>query len=624
VNQYGYVRVGGIRWQVKPNRRVTVAVAVCLVFVVGVFVVDPGTTPEPVSFEDTVQIGMSDAGMREAEFEGYEVPSAQVFYSQYSFVVGYTGLESFARNVGERRYERVWGVPTKAYVTDFSGTQPSPVGTGFVETSTDPGWTDASDARYVVGAGPVVAFSSEDDARLYADEHGGNVRGYAEVLETEFEEPDIEKAADEVIAGRSRTADEKVRKTHRLLSRNVSVVVGEEHETVQSAVDAAPPNSSVRVPEGVYREHVVVDKPVTLVGEGDARIVGYGNGTVVTVESDGVAVSSVSISGVGNATRGEPMRGGGWDETIQEAYGRSDAAVLFNETERALVHEVTVDTSTTGVLFSEVDDGVVAGTTVNGTEEWVNGFMGVLAIRSPVVVQNSTFNEGRDGVYSHASDGLVVRRNVMRDGRFGVHLMYTSETLIRRNEASGGAIAGIVIMTRPTSNYIVGNEVRDSRNGLSTVGSRSYFADNVLVNNTNGLRMGARASVFTRNVMLGNRYGASASTVLPSNEVTRNDFVRNEVQVTSAEGAMRVWGGNDDGNYWSNAPPGANVFRPTDRVDSSVTSTDGMVTFRRSTAYSLLHGLDTVVPGMRSGGVVDEDPLGKPAVYDRNTTEDTE
>lgn len=606
------------------NRAAAVAVVAAVVFAFAVFAVEPGETPEPVKFEDTVQIGISDASMREADFGGYEVPRAQVFYSQYSFVVGYTSMESFARNVGERRYERVWGVPTKAYVTDFSGTDPSPTDGGFVETATATGWTDASEASYVVGAGPVVAFSSAEDARAYADAHGGEVRGYEGLLETEFEQPDIEKAAERIVSERSEEADEKVSEALELLDRNVSVTVGEDVKTVQEAVDAAPPNTSVRVPEGVYEEHITVDKPVTLVGEDGARIVGYGNGTVISVESDGVAVSSLNVSGVGNDTRGAPARSGGWDTTIEEAYGYSDSAINFNGTEDALVHDVEIDTTTTGVLFFNVEDGVVTGTSVNGPDEWVNGFMGVLAIQSPAVVQNSAFDGGRDGVYSHASHGLVVRDNLMRDGRFGVHLMYTSETLLRNNTARNEDIAGIVIMTRPTSNYVVGNDLRGGQNGLSTVGGRSYFADNFLANNTNGLRMGARASVFTRNVMKNNKYGARASTILPSNEVSRNDFVENDVQVTSAEGAMRVWGSDEKGNYWSNAPKGVDVFRPTDPVDSSVTTTDGMVTVRRSPAYSLLHGLEAVVPGMRSSGVVDENPLDQPAVYDENTTEGTQ
>ncbi len=595
---------------------VGIAVAVAALVVVGVFVVDPGTTPEPVEFGDTVRMGMSDADLREAEFEGYEVPQAQVFYSQYRFVVGFNGVESFARNVGERRHERVWGTPTKAYVTDFSGTNPSPVEGGFVETDGTPTWTDAEELWYVVEAGPVVPFSAREDAERYADEHGGETVGFDALLDRGFPAPDVREAADAVVDERAEKADENVDGAHELLDRNVSVTVGMDGVgTVQEAVDAAEEGDAVRVPEGVYEEHVVVDKPVTLVGEEGARVVGHGNGTVVSVEADDAAVVSLSISGVGDETADAPGHGTDWDETVERAYGHSDAGVVFNGTARGLVRGVDIDTPSTGVLFFDTEEGVVSETTVRGTDEWLDGFMGVLTIRSPAVVENSSFHGGRDSVYSHDSDGLVVRDNYMEDGRFGVHLMYTSETLVRGNSIRDKDLSGVIIMTRPTGNYVVGNDVRDSQNGVSTVGTRSYFADNVLVNNQNGLRIGARSSVYTRNVMARNGHGARASSILPSNEVVENDFVDNDVQVTSAEGAMRIWGDDGVGNYWSNAPSGVDEFRPTDPVDSSVTSVDGMVTFRDSPTYALFRGLETVIPGMRSSGIVDESPLNEPVAY---------
>jgi len=594
-------------------------------FAAAAFAVSPGTEPEPVDFEDTVKVGTSDATVAEAEFKQHDIPVAQVFYSQYGFVVGYVGIESFARNVGERRYENVWGVPAKAYVTDFSGVEPSPTKNGFVETTGNPEWIEASKSVYVIDAGPVVPFSSVKEARDYAKENGGKVREYDALLKKEFATQDIDKVADETVEGLSEEADKKVADTEELLKREVSVTVGEDGDTVQEAIDSAPPNTSVRIPEGVYGQHIVVDKPITLIGSDDTRIVGHRNGTVVTVESDDVAVSSVTLSGVGSETRvdGEKGAGGRWDTNIEEAYGNSDSAILFNATKGSLVHNVTIDTPTTGILFSDVDNGVVTESTVEGAQEWTEGFMGVLAIRSPIVVQNSTLKAGRDGVYSHDSDGLVVRNNLMKDGRFGVHLMFTSGTLIRGNTVRNESTAGIVVMTYPMSNYIVDNDVRKSRNGLLTVGGRSYFADNVLVNNQKGLGVGTRTSVYTRNVVAGNELGLSVSTILPSNKVTRNDFVENGIQVTSSEGAMRVWGDGEAGNYWSNAPRGANSFRPTDPIDSSVTATSGMLTVRRSPAYILLRGLDGVVPGM-SSGIVDEDPLEEPVVYSRYNRKSTE
>ena len=602
--------------------------AAALVLSVGVFVVDPGATPEPVNFDDTVRMGVSEADVLEAQFEGYETPKAQVFYSQYGFVVGYNGVDSFVRNVQEGKYERVLGVPTKVYVTDFSGTNPSPAEGGFVSAGSRADWTDAEEAMYVVGAnadgggagGAVVPFSSAEQAERYADEYGGEALGFDGLLETEFESPDIRETADEVVERRSEGADEKVREVHELLDRNVSVTVGEETETVQAAVDAAPNGTAVRVPEGVYEEHVTVDKPLTLVGESGARVSGGGNGTVVTVETDGVAVSSLNISGVGNETRASSEAGQGqnaaWDRSIEEAYGNSDAGIRFEGTTRGLVHDTHIDTNATGILFSDTEGGVVTETTVRGSEEWIDGFMGVLTIRSPAVVQNSTFYGGRDSVYSHASDGLVVRENYMETGRFGVHLMYTSNTLLRGNTVREKELSGLVIMTRPTGNYVVGNDVRGSGNGIATEGSRSYFAENTVVDNSYGMKMGAGSSVYTRNVLAHNGVGASASSIIPSNRVTENDFVDNEVQVTAAEGSMRVWGYEGSGNYWSNAPPGAEEFRPTDPIDSSVTTVDGMVTVRESPSYALLNGLETVIPGMRSTGIVDESPLSEPAVYE--------
>ncbi|MDZ7687467.1 MAG: NosD domain-containing protein [Halobacteriales archaeon] len=602
------------------------ATVLALLVVVGVFVVSPGTTPEPVDFDDTVRLGMSDADIRQAEFGGYEIPRAQVFYSQYGFVVGYNGVDSFARNLQESRYERVWGVPTKAYVTDFSGTEPLPAEDGLVETSTSPDWTDAEEAVYVVTSDAVVPFSSVEDAETYADEHGGDVLDFDELLETEFAAPDVLEVADAVVEERAEEADAQAKYALELLDRELSVTVGGNStvETVQDAVDAAPPNTSVRVPEGVYEENVVLDKPVTLVGEEGTHIVGDGNGTVVSVESDDAAVSSLSISGVGNRTRGEPGQNAGWDESVERAFGHSDAGVLFNSTSRGLVHDVEIDTPATGVLFFDTEGGVVSETTVRGTEEWIDGFMGVLSIRSPAVVQNSSLHGGRDSVYSHASNGLVVRDSYMEGGRFGVHLMYTSDTLLSGNSIRDKELAGIIVMTRPTGNYVVGNDIRRSRNGLSTVGTESYFAENVVVENRYGIRMGARSSVYTRNEIVRNSLGARASSIIPSNNVVENDFVDNDVQVTAAEGSMRLWGHEGVGNYWSNAPPDVDEFRPTDPIDSSVTTVDGMVTVRESPSYSLMRSLETVVPGTFSSGIVDEHPLSEPVAYDERTEQTVE
>lgn len=603
------------------KRLLLASTLVAFAAVAALFVVQPGATdPDPVAFDDTVRMGLSNADLREAQFQGHEIPRAQVFYSQFSFVVGFTGLESFARSMQSRRYERIWGRPVQAYVTDFSGTEPSPAEDGFVDTTAPPSWTEAAEAQYVVGAGALLPFSDRGDAAEYADDHGGELKSFEELMEHDLPEPDVYGAAEEVVDERSRQADEDVEELSKLLERDVSVTVGKggSFDTVQEAVDTAPNDTAVYVGSGVYEEHVTVDRPLTLVGGSDAHLRGHGNGTVVKVESDQVAVTGFELSGVGEYTRETPGDSDAeerWDRTIEEAYGGTNAAVRVVSSDDVLVRDVSIDTTSTGVLYLD-SDGAVVDTEVVGTESWGDGFMGVLAMRSPVVVENSSFHGGRDSVYVHASDGIVVRDSYMEGGRFGVHLMYTSDSFVRNNTVREAETAGVVVMTRPTGTYLVGNDVRRSGAGVITVGSRSYFAENVVVDNGNGLRMGARNSVYRRNVVARNRHGARASSVIPSNEVSENDFVDNEVQITSAEGSMRIWGYGGVGNYWSDAPPGVDEYRPTDPVDAGVTSVDGAVTFRRSPAYRAIRAIETLVPGAQRSGVVDESPLATPAVYD--------
>ena len=61
---------------------------------VGAFAVDPAAAvPEPVAYDDTVELGLSsetDVLMR----GDARIPRVQVFYSQLQYVVGYNGVES--------------------------------------------------------------------------------------------------------------------------------------------------------------------------------------------------------------------------------------------------------------------------------------------------------------------------------------------------------------------------------------------------------------------------------------------------------------------------------------------------------------------------------------------------
>ena len=617
--------------------RVLAVLLAALVVASTAFVVDAGGgRPEPVPFEDTAKTGMTTTETARAEAGSHVVPTAQVFYAQYRYGVGYYGIGPLVDELGRPAADRPFGTPVAIYVRDFAGTGVEVAPGGYLRfpAPVEPSWVDANEAAYVVGseartpAGPaVVPFSSRPAAERFVRSHGGRVVGWDRLLGMGFGSDRGDQAAlREAVAERRAWANRTVESTRAHLDRPTGAVVGEDAPTLAAAVQAAPPNTTVRVPPGTYRTNLTVDKPITIRGAGRAtHLRGDGTGSVLRVHSPGVAVADLRITGVGNSTMVEDVPGDGgagdeWDRRVQQGYAFGDAAVEFESANGSLVSDVAVETPASGVLVRWSDGLVVDGVTVNGSEDPYDGFMGVTAIHSRVVVEDSTFRDGRDGVYAHRADGMVVRRNRMTSMRFGVHEMFTSRTLLAGNAVRETDV-GLVIMTRPTGNALVGNDVRESRTGLGVAGEASYVAGNTLASNTFGINVLTRRSRWERNVLAGNDVGARAGALVPTNRVVDNDFLDNDRQALASLGPRRVWSGEDGGNYWLGAPGRDRdgdgtidrTYHATGTVDSVTHEVAGAGTLARSPALTALRSLQGTIPGLRPTGVVDTAPRTRPA-----------
>ena len=601
------------------------------------FVVDAGGgRPDPVPFEDTAKTGMTATEVGVAEGGGHVVPTAQVFYEGYRYVVGYYGIGPLVDALGRPERDRPFGPPVAVYVRDFagSGVEVDPDGALSLPGPDEPSWVAAGEAAFVVGsdartpAGPaVVPFSSRSAADRFASAHGGRVVDWRQLRELSFgTESGSREALRRAVAERRGWANRTVASARDLLDRPTSTVVGEDAPTLAAAVEAAPPNTTVLVPAGTYATNLTVEKPVTIRGVGPAtHLRGEETGSVLRVNSPGVAVADLRITGVGNATLVEEVPGdrvaeGEWDRRIQQGYAYGDAGIEFDRANGSLVRGVRVETPASGFLVRRSDGLVVDGVAVNGSADPYDGFMRVKAAYTRIGVQGSTVHDGRDGVYTHRADGIVVRDNRMRSVRFGVHEMFTSDALLAGNVVRDASV-GLIVMTRPSGNALVGNDLRGGRSGLSVAGEASYVAGNTLAGNTFGMSVLTRRSLWERNVVAGNEVGARAGSLVPTNAVVDNDFLDNDRQAVASLGPRRVWTGGGGGNYWLGAPGGdrdgdgylERTYHPTGPVDAVAHRVVGAGTLARSPALTALRTLQGTVPGLRSTGVVDTAPRASPA-----------
>ncbi|WP_336036727.1 NosD domain-containing protein [Halobacterium yunchengense] len=598
--------------------------------------VDAGGGADPVAFGDTLRLGLTGETVREAEQHDLSIPRVQVYYSGYEYVVGFNGVESFVAEQARTGNERQFGRPVAVFVSDYAGTNVSLTEDGYLTATRHVGFERAGETYVVVDSrarlpsGPVaVPFGERDAAADFADEYGGSVVPWRDV----GDRVDADRSLDAstfraAVDNRSEWADDAVASTSDLADRPTSVVVGEDEPTLEAALEAAPPNTTVEVPPGTYRtDGLVVNESVTVAGTGpETRIVGDENGTVVHAAASRVALTDLTVAGVGDvgSRRGEmnasQLSDVGWSENVELAYGRGDAGVRLVDAPGSLVSDVRVESPSSGVVVLNSSGSALRGLDVNVTRGMEEGYMGVVAMYDPIVVEDSSFEGGRDGVYTHRADGVVVRENEFADVRFGVHQMYTSESLVRAN-AVRDARTGVVVMTRPTGNLVVDNDVRESGVGISTAGSHSYFAGNVLADNARGLDVLSAQSLYTHNTVVDNGVGIRGGTGLATNLVTANDVVDNDRAATAELGSLRVWTVGDEGNYWGPVPGfdedgdghSERAFRPTGPVDSRVDTVPGAWTLAQSPSVEVVRRVESTVPGLRAAGVVDTAPRARPA-----------
>ncbi|MFC7204223.1 NosD domain-containing protein [Haloferax namakaokahaiae] len=618
------------------TRWATAVVALVVVLASLSFVVPAAGSVSPVEFDDTVKTGGTAVDVQQAEADGFEVPVAQVHFSRYRYVMGYYDVQTAAADTQSPESARQFGDPLAVFVTDYAHVIPLVDDDGHLRTKHNraTGWVEADEAVFVVESGArvasgpiVVPFSDPADARDFADEYGGEVVGWKQV-QNRAENPLSARldAFESSVEAHHARADQTTAASERLFARPVSMVVGDDAPTIRAAVESAPANTTVYVPPGTYEvDTVELNRSITLLGAGkETELVGDGNGSVVHVRAESAAVGNLSIGGVGDVgTRGVQATNESvdWDTRVTLAYGRGDAGIVLDGANDSAIRDVRIDTPASGVIARE-SRASISNLTVQGADKPSDGFMGVVLIGQPSVVQHSTFLDGRDGVYTHRADGSVVRDNYMESGRYGVHEMYTSDTLVADNVVRENEI-GVIIMTRPVGNLVVGNDVRDSEFGFIPAGSDTYVADNVFARNEYGMDVSGDRQVYVRNVVAGNHVGVRGSSTFPTNVVVSNDIVGNDVRVESTLGPMRTWTVGGEGNYWGELPVADadgdgtydRAFEPSNPVDANLTRDPSALVLSNSPVMEALRSVRDEIAGLRGSGVVDTAPRTK-AVHD--------
>jgi nitrous oxidase accessory protein len=315
---------------------------------------------------------------------------------------------------------------------------------------------------------------------------------------------------------------------------------GTGHATIAAAVAAAAPYDTVRVRAGRYRERLVLDKPIVLVGEPGAVIDGGRAGTVVTITADDVTVNGLTLRSSGRSLE------------------RDEAVVKIVRAAGVRVTDNVIEDPLHGVYLLEAHDVVIAGNRITGAPDLVESARG-----NGVHLFNSANNRlsanvirgTRDGIYFSFAGGNAVVGNDVAFVRYGLHYMYSDDNRFERNVFTRNA-AGAAIMFSKRITFrenVFAKHVGYRAYGILLQTAEQVLAEgNRIEGNLTGLFLdGAIGDVFRDNLIAGNGVGIDLLASAEDNTFSGNVIVDNRVAVRKVLGSSQNrWSVDGRGNFW--------------------------------------------------------------------------
>jgi parallel beta-helix repeat protein len=264
--------------------------------------------------------------------------------------------------------------------------------------------------------------------------------------------------------------------------------------TIQEAINAADPGDAIYVKNGTYYEHLVVNKPLTLVGasENSTIIDGSGTETVIQVTANNVIISRFTVQNSGS----QP----GTSYAGIKISGRAHANLTGNHVTRNKI----------GIFVTS---------------------------QKSRIAENDVTNNGQ-GIALYDSSEVTVEANNVTANTVGISLALSSNNIIVDNSVTNSSPGGhgITLSSNSFNNTIFGNNLTNNYHGIwLSSSSGNWIVENNIANNE----------------LLGIELASSSSNTFYHNNIVNNPTpVR--VDTDTPNESICIWddGYPSGGNYW--------------------------------------------------------------------------
>ncbi len=247
--------------------------------------------------------------------------------------------------------------------------------------------------------------------------------------------------------------------------------------TIQDAVNASADGDEIEVWEGVYRENVVVNRTLSLIGNGSEKttIDGQGTGDVVTITADWCNVSGFKVKGGGKGAYDAGIKTDTNHHRIFEnncsnnVYGiyftgsnnctiennicssNNDHGIYFTGSNNCTIMNNNCSNNGRGIGLTRTYDCTITSNTVNNNSDGIS-----LSRSDHCTATNNTCTANSNGIYlSDYSHNYTIMNNTCSNNNYGIRLKESNDGTIMNNNCSSNNNYGIYL--RDTSNCTIKN-----------------------------------------------------------------------------------------------------------------------------------------------------------------------
>ena len=314
---------------------------------------------------------------------------------------------------------------------------------------------------------------------------------------------------------------------------------------LQEAIDNAKEGSILKLPKGIYKGSIKINKPISIIGKEEGVIIdGLGEGTVIEINSPYVTIKNLTIIGSG------------------ERHDKLDAAIKISNSKQSEISDNIIKDCLFGIDVSMSNNSIISNNyiTSKNLDLGLRGDGLRLWYSNDNIVSKNKLINSRDMVvwYSHGNE---ISENYGENNRYSLHFMYAGKNYVKNNTYKFNSVGIFFMYSKDT--LASGNIIKSSLGatgmgiGLKDV-SNFTLKDNTVIYCAQGIYIDhSPFEPDTKNWIENNKilYNAEAlhfHSLSENNVIKGNNILGNIEDVINDSRGSKTDKNEIVNNYWDN------------------------------------------------------------------------